>query len=123
VARLGGKATVWVLEEGRAAPRTVTTGLTSLDRVEITSGLNGDERVIARGHEGLYAGAPVRDVAGPAPATSEHGAGHGAHGTPPAPGVTGPPATTPQDMPAMPGMTHDAPAPAAGRKESPHAGH
>lgn len=67
VARLGGKATVWVVQGGRAEPRDVATGVESADRVEITRGLTGDERVIARGHEGLYAGARVTDVSGTAP--------------------------------------------------------
>jgi RND family efflux transporter MFP subunit len=62
VARLGGKATVWVVKEDRAEPRPVSTGLEGPERVEITQGLAGDERIIARGHEALYAGAPVRDV-------------------------------------------------------------
>ena len=63
VSRLGGKATVWVIKDGRAEPLPVTTGLNSPERVEITEGLAGGERVVARGHEGLYAGARVSDTA------------------------------------------------------------
>ena len=51
-------------EDGRAEPRIVTTGLEGPERVEINQGLMGDERVIVRGHEGLYAGARVSDVSG-----------------------------------------------------------
>ena len=61
VARMGGKATVWVVKDERAEPQVVTTGLEGPERVEITQGLTGDERVIIRGHEGLYAGARVSD--------------------------------------------------------------
>jgi len=64
VSRLGGKATVWVIKDGRAEPLPVTTGLDSPERVEITQGLVGGERVVSRGHEGLYAGARVSEVGG-----------------------------------------------------------
>ncbi len=62
VTRLGGKAKVWTVQGGRAEPREVTTGLENPERVEITRGLTGSETVIARGHEGLYAGARVAEV-------------------------------------------------------------
>jgi multidrug efflux system membrane fusion protein len=64
VARMGAKAHVWVIEGDQAKPLEVTTGLENPDRVEITKGLVGTERVIAQGHEGLYAGARVTDVSG-----------------------------------------------------------
>ena len=64
VTRMGGKATVWVVKDGRAQPQAVETGLEGSERVEIGQGLTGDERVVVRGHEGLYAGARVRDVSG-----------------------------------------------------------
>jgi RND family efflux transporter MFP subunit len=67
VARLGAKATVWVADGDRAEPREVTTGLEGPDRIEVVRGLAGTERVVARGHEGLYAGARVAEVAGPPP--------------------------------------------------------
>ncbi len=68
VARLGEKATVWVLNgEDRAEPREVTTGLESPERVEILKGLKGGERVVARGHEGLHADARVSDTSGAKP--------------------------------------------------------
>ena len=62
LARLGGVAKVWVASDGRAEPREVTTGLESADRVEIVRGLSVGERVVARGHEGLFAGARVVDT-------------------------------------------------------------
>jgi multidrug efflux pump subunit AcrA (membrane-fusion protein) len=71
VSRMGQKATVWIAAEDRAEPRMVVTGLEGADRVEISRGLSGDERVIARGHEGLYAGARIRDVFGTESATPE----------------------------------------------------
>lgn len=85
VSRMGQKATVWIVKEDRAEPRTVVTGLEGADRVEITQGLSGDERVIAQGHEGLYAGARIRDVSGGGPATPEA-------------------TEAPKAMPGMPGM-------------------
>ena len=84
VARMGGKATVWVVKDGRAEPREVTTGLEGPERIEIARGLTGDERVIARGHDGLYAGARVVDVGGTKPASSG--------------------AQSEKDIPGMPGM-------------------
>lgn len=62
VARLGGVAKVWVVSDGRAEPREVTTGLEGPERVEVARGLTGTERVVARGHEGLYAGARVSET-------------------------------------------------------------
>ena len=59
VARLGEAAKVWVVSDGRAEPRAVTTGLESAERVEIIRGLSVGDRVVARGHEGLFAGARV----------------------------------------------------------------
>jgi biotin carboxyl carrier protein len=64
VARLGGKARVWTVRAGRAEPREVSTGLENPERIEITRGLAGGERVVVRGHEGLHAGALV--AGGPA---------------------------------------------------------
>jgi multidrug efflux pump subunit AcrA (membrane-fusion protein) len=62
VARLGGKATVWVVEGDRVEPREVLLGLEDSERVEVTRGLAAGEHVVARGHEGLYADARVRAV-------------------------------------------------------------
>jgi HlyD family secretion protein len=68
VARLGGAAKVWVVSDGRAGPREVSTGLEGPERVEIVRGLTGTEQVVARGHENLYAGARVADATATAPA-------------------------------------------------------
>jgi RND family efflux transporter MFP subunit len=103
VVRMGGKASVWLAKEGRAESRAVTTGLESPDRVEIREGLTGDERVIASGHEGLYAGARVADVPGAAPASS------------PAPDEQ-------KDMPGMPGMKQPTEKPST-PKGGTHGGH
>jgi RND family efflux transporter MFP subunit len=62
VVRMAGKAAVWVVASDRAERREVTTGLEGPERVEIVSGLQPSERVIARGHEGLYVGARVNDT-------------------------------------------------------------
>ena len=85
VVRMGGKATLWVVKDGRAEVRAVVTGLQSADRVEIREGLADGERVITRGQEGLYAGAKISEVSASGP-----------------PGV--PSAAPKQEMPAMPGM-------------------
>lgn len=103
VVRMGGKATVWVAKEGRAESRLVTTGLENPDRVEIREGLTGDERVIASGREGLYAGARVTDGSSPAPASS------------PAPDEQ-------KDMPGMPGMKQPTEKPTTPKGGS-HGGH
>ncbi len=72
VTRLGGKATVWLVQDGRAQLRDVVTGLENPERVEITGGLTGGEQVVARGHEGLYSGARLVDVsAATAPAVGD----------------------------------------------------
>jgi HlyD family secretion protein len=110
VTRMGGKATVWVVKDGRAAPQTVVTGLEGPERVEVTQGLTGgEERVIVRGHEGLYAGARVNDVSGTATAPPDR---------------PGSPTTMP-DMPGTPGMKGGEPPapptpPAQPEKEEPH---
>ena len=92
VARFGGHATVWIITEGAAQPRAVTVGLENADRVEV-SGLALGDRVVARGHENLYAGARVVVVTPPSAA-----------------------------LPAVGEPASPMPAPAA-PKENPHAGH
>jgi HlyD family secretion protein len=76
VVRMGGKARVWEVQGDRAQPHEVTTGLESPDRIEIVSGLSETAQVIARGHEGLYAGARVTDVTGNAAGGANPHAGH-----------------------------------------------
>lgn len=90
VARMGGAARVWVVTAGRAEPRDVTTGLESADRVEIRTGLAGGERIVARGHEGLYARARVAEVKSTTPPSS--GTDHSSHGAAPPPATPDPPA-------------------------------
>ena len=104
VTRMSGKSTVWLVKDGRARPQRVTTGLENPEWVEITEGLAGDERVVVRGHEGLYAGARVREVSGTPPAAS---------------GASDAPRTMP-DTPGTPGAQGgSSPAPEEGQ----HAGH
>jgi HlyD family secretion protein len=103
VVRMGGKATVWLAKEGRAESRAVTTGLEGPDRAEIREGLAGDERVIASGHEGLYAGARVTDGSAPGPTSS------------PVPDEQ-------KDIPGMPGMKQPTEKPST-PKGGPHGGH
>ena len=106
VTRLGGATKVWVARDGRAEPREVTTGFENADRVEIVRGLSGDERVIARGNEGLYAGARVKEAAAAAVPS-----GHSGHDTPTtAPGTGDPQSAQPERTQATP-------------KEGGHAGH
>jgi HlyD family secretion protein len=77
VTRLGGKATVWVLTgDDQVEPREVTTGLEGPDRVEIAKGLTGDERVVAKGQEGLYAGARITDSSAMTAAVPGGSGGH-----------------------------------------------
>lgn len=96
VVRMGGKASVWVVKEDKAEPREVTTGMENNQRLEILSGLEAGEQVVARGKEGLYAGAQVSAIppevtaaaplAAPAKVASAQetaaapGAGHTGHG-------------------------------------------
>ncbi len=100
VARMGAKATVWVVkDEDRVEPVEVTTGLENPERVEILKGLGGGERVVAMGHEGLYAGARMSDVAAAKPAGQE---GSDAH--------KGMPGMGEAPKPAEPAKTLDRPA-------------
>ncbi len=63
--RVAGEDTsVWVMETGVAKRRVVTTGLTSSDRVEITSGLNPGDLVITTGGSQLVENARVAAVDG-----------------------------------------------------------
>lgn len=65
----GGGEAVFVVEDGRALRRPVTTGLTSQGSVEILSGLEPGEAVVVAGGNALRDGAPVR-VVNPAEPTS-----------------------------------------------------
>jgi RND family efflux transporter MFP subunit len=105
VAHHGGKATVWVVREGRAEPREVATGLENAERVQVVRGVAAGERLVVRGRDGLYAGARVTEVAAAAPAS----------------GASAPGTVTPPGSPAR-GSTPDAAGP-ANTKEGGHAGH
>jgi len=74
VARMGGKATVWILKDSRVEHRDVTAGLESPERIEITSGLQAGEVVVVGSHDALYAGARVTPVGGPSPLPDQSGA-------------------------------------------------
>lgn len=54
--------TVYVIEAGRAAPRRLRLGLNDDGRVEVLSGLKGDEQIVITGQNGLKAGHAVRVV-------------------------------------------------------------
>jgi membrane fusion protein, multidrug efflux system len=58
-----GAQSVFVINEGAAARRTVTTGLTSQGRIEIVSGLSEGDEVVVAGNNTLREGMAVR-VAG-----------------------------------------------------------
>jgi membrane fusion protein, multidrug efflux system len=55
-----GAQSVFIVEDGTAARRTVTTGLTSQGRIEIVSGLSEGEPVIVMGNNNLRDGMSVR---------------------------------------------------------------
>jgi membrane fusion protein, multidrug efflux system len=58
-----GAQSVFVIDEGAAARRTITTGLTSQGRIEIVSGLSEGDEVVVAGNNTLREGMTVR-VAG-----------------------------------------------------------
>lgn len=62
VTRLDGKGRAWIVYDDKAEPRDVLTGLQGAERVEILSGLAVGDQIVARGHEGLYAGAQVTPI-------------------------------------------------------------
>ena len=59
ISELGGKR-VWVVEDGRAAPRTVETGLRTEDAVQIVAGLAPGDTVLTSGLQSVRAGQPVQ---------------------------------------------------------------
>lgn len=62
IASFNGEPAVWVMNGDRAQRRTVSTGLTSRDRVEIQSGLEAGDVVITSGHSRLMEGSEVAVV-------------------------------------------------------------
>lgn len=85
-----GAQSVFIIDSGTAARRTVRTGLTSQGRIEIVSGLSEGEQVVVTGNANLREGMSVR-VAGaepqsrgenpPAAASERSGTGDPASGT------------------------------------------
>jgi HlyD family secretion protein len=117
VVRMGGKARVWIANGDRAEPHDITTGLEGPDRIEVVSGLTGAERIVARGFDGLYAGALIADVTkGATPAGED---AH-QHGTPAAESPAG--ASTPHQHGTGPDGTKPAP-PTKGDEHAGHSGH
>ena len=77
ISELGGKR-VWVLEGGKAASRTVETGIRTEDAVQITDGLAPGDTVLTSGLQTVRAGQPVQvqDVTRSlAPPVADAGAG------------------------------------------------
>ncbi|NJO12252.1 MAG: efflux RND transporter periplasmic adaptor subunit [Gammaproteobacteria bacterium] len=58
-----GQATVFVVDQGKAAQRQIGVGLTNAGFVEVTSGLQGKEQVVVVGQGALKTGNAVRVVA------------------------------------------------------------
>jgi membrane fusion protein, multidrug efflux system len=63
-----GSPSVFVVVNGKAEQRPISTGLTSNGWVEVAKGLTGDERVVVVGQAGLKTGTVVKVVGGAAPA-------------------------------------------------------
>jgi membrane fusion protein (multidrug efflux system) len=63
-----GEPSVFVIVNGKAEQRSISTGLVSDGWVEVTKGLKGDERVVVVGQAGLKTGTAVKVVDGAAPA-------------------------------------------------------
>jgi RND family efflux transporter MFP subunit len=55
---------VWTVEDGKAQPRQVKTGITGMDEVQILRGLRAGEAVIRDPPEGLEAGEKVKVAGG-----------------------------------------------------------
>ncbi len=63
-----GEPSVFIVVNGKAEQRQISTGLVSNGWVEVTKGLKGDERVVVVGQAGLKTGTAVKVVDGAAPA-------------------------------------------------------
>ncbi len=55
---------VYIVENGVMAVRNVETGISSMELVEIKSGLTGDEQIVLNNSMGLQEGAQVTPVEG-----------------------------------------------------------
>jgi len=70
-----GGQVVFVVEDGKAAQRRVTTGIEEAGQVQILSGLKTGEKVVVAGHEKLKDGAAVRlPEGGKSPVAPDKGA-------------------------------------------------
>jgi hypothetical protein len=63
-----GEPSVFVVVNGKAEQRSISTGLASGGWVEVTKGLTGDERIVVVGQAGLKTGTAVKVVDGAAAA-------------------------------------------------------
>ncbi len=70
---LRDRSSVFVVEEGVAARRPVTTGYVSDGVIELLDGADEGDEVVATGQEGLRDGTPVRVVASHSPDGSSRG--------------------------------------------------
>lgn len=61
IPELGGKK-VFVLEDGRAMPRVVETGIRTTDKVQVLNGLDAGDKVIVSGIERLRSGSEVEVI-------------------------------------------------------------
>ena len=60
--RSTGSEAVFIVQDGAVTRRTVSTGLTSQGRVEITEGLKAGDTVVTVGNNSLQDGAAIRVV-------------------------------------------------------------
>ena len=70
---LRDRSSVFVVEEGVAARRPVTTGYVSDGVVELLDGADEGDEVVSTGQESLRDGTPVRVVASHSPDGSSRG--------------------------------------------------
>jgi membrane fusion protein, multidrug efflux system len=95
-----GSQAVFLVEDGRAVRRQVTTGLTSQGRIEILSGLAEGEQVVVTGNNALREGMTVRTVGSgdTLPATQSATPADNGGSTPgPVPGLAPPPRPQPRE--------------------------
>jgi cobalt-zinc-cadmium efflux system membrane fusion protein len=59
VVKIGGRDTVWVVEENRAASRVVAAGISDGEKIEIKEGVEAGQQVVVSGQDTLKENAPV----------------------------------------------------------------
>ncbi len=64
-----GAPTVFVANGDKAEQRSIKTGLTNAGLIEVVEGLNGEERIVVVGQNGLKSGSSIRLIAEPDRAT------------------------------------------------------